>query len=109
MEQAIGLSDLTGRKYEYVVFGASGFTGQFVVEELARLVANDNRKRHWAVAGRSETKLRETLRLASENTGMLFINATFTVDPSIYPPRLKHTDFIDFVFNPGPATGKISF
>lgn len=71
METAVHLLDhLAGKKYEYVVFGASGFTGQFVVEELARLVVSDNRKRHWAVAGRSETKLRETLRLASEHTGI---------------------------------------
>jgi len=64
------IGSMIGRKYDYVVFGATGFTGQFVVEELARIAAGDNRKRHWAIAGRSEAKLRECLRVASENTGI---------------------------------------
>ena len=53
-------SDEAPRKYDVVVFGATGFTGQFVAEELNRL-AMDGRTLKWAVAGRNQSKLREIL------------------------------------------------
>lgn len=62
--------DGTDRKYDFVVFGATGFTGQFVVEEMIRVTSSDNRRRRWAIAGRSEAKLRDVLRVATENTGI---------------------------------------
>ncbi|KFM57551.1 Saccharopine dehydrogenase-like oxidoreductase, partial [Stegodyphus mimosarum] len=46
------------RKYDAVVFGASGVTGQYVVEELAL----HNTGINWCVAGRNLEKLQETLR-----------------------------------------------
>ncbi|XP_076011677.1 saccharopine dehydrogenase-like oxidoreductase [Genypterus blacodes] len=54
------------RPYHIVIFGASGFTGQFVVEEVARTVAegpNGNLK--WAIAGRSKQKLEKVLEQAA--------------------------------------------
>lgn len=70
MEIAVNLLNaVTGRKYDFVVFGATGFTGQYVVEELARVISSGEKKRHWAIAGRSETKLQGVLRKATENTG----------------------------------------
>ena len=42
-------------KYELVIYGASGFTGQFVTEYVAR--AAEEHQLSWAVAGRrSETR-----------------------------------------------------
>ncbi|NXN99935.1 SCPDL oxidoreductase, partial [Rhinopomastus cyanomelas] len=55
------------RLYELVVFGASGFTGQFVVEEVARAAAGGALR--WAVAGRSREKLRATLERAAQRLG----------------------------------------
>ncbi|NXC24926.1 SCPDL oxidoreductase, partial [Campylorhamphus procurvoides] len=55
------------RPYDLVVFGASGFTGQFVVEEVARAAAAAGEGQlcggplRWAVAGRSREKLRAVL------------------------------------------------
>ncbi|GBM97113.1 Saccharopine dehydrogenase-like oxidoreductase [Araneus ventricosus] len=46
------------RKYDVVVFGASGVTGKYVVEELA--VNHDDIK--WAIAGRNPEKLRTILK-----------------------------------------------
>merc|ERR1719334_672615 len=46
-------------RYDLVVYGASGFTGQFVVEYVHR--AAEEQGLSWAVAGRSEGKLRSTL------------------------------------------------
>ncbi|XP_041952240.1 saccharopine dehydrogenase-like oxidoreductase isoform X2 [Alosa sapidissima] len=50
------------RPYHVVIFGASGFTGQFVVEEVAKAIGEGpegNLK--WAVAGRSRRKLENVL------------------------------------------------
>lgn len=59
------------RPYHFVVFGASGFTGKFVVEEVARYAAEstqDNRLT-WAVAGRSGQRLKEMLKQAADRLG----------------------------------------
>lgn len=54
------------RPYQLVVFGASGFTGQFVVEEVARTAAEGpNGSLKWAVAGRSRQKLEKILEQAA--------------------------------------------
>lgn len=59
---------MANRIYDLVIFGASGFTGQFVVEEVARQT-NDIPNFKWAVAGRKEKKLRQALEKATEVTG----------------------------------------
>lgn len=59
---------MASREYDIVVFGASAFTGQYVVEYLARITYGENARYpniRWAIAGRSVTKLRETLKAAS--------------------------------------------
>lgn len=66
-----------GRLYDIVVFGASGFTGQFVVEEVARAAAAAaagegqlcGGRLRWAVAGRSREKLRAVLQRAAQRLG----------------------------------------
>ena len=47
------------RPYQVTVFGATGFTGKFVVEELKK---RQTKGVAWAVAGRNEEKLKTTLR-----------------------------------------------
>lgn len=58
---------MTTERYDFVVFGATGFTGQFVVEEIARSVGTQKR---WAIAGRTEPKLRSVLTEATKNVGV---------------------------------------
>uniref|UniRef100_A0A8C9Y3I3 Saccharopine dehydrogenase-like oxidoreductase n=1 Tax=Sander lucioperca TaxID=283035 RepID=A0A8C9Y3I3_SANLU len=54
------------RPYHLVIFGASGFTGQFVVEEVARTVSEGPKGNlKWAVAGRSKQKLEKVLEQAA--------------------------------------------
>lgn len=53
-------ADLSSRKFDVVVFGASGFTGRLVVEYLLERYPVDGDVR-WAVAGRSEAKLKSVL------------------------------------------------
>nr|CAG8506136.1 14902_t:CDS:2 [Entrophospora candida] len=55
---------------DIVVFGATGFTGRFVVEEICR-TASDMNKLRWGIAGRSEQRLQEVsniIGVASGNT-----------------------------------------
>jgi len=56
------------KKFNIVVFGATGFTGQFVVEEIARTM-DAEAKFTWAVAGRDMAKLQAVLSTASKVTG----------------------------------------
>ncbi|XP_071480955.1 saccharopine dehydrogenase-like oxidoreductase [Diadema antillarum] len=55
------------KKYDLVVFGASGFTGQFVVEELARH-QEEEPALTWAVAGRNLEKLESVVAQAATVT-----------------------------------------
>ncbi|XP_005349035.1 saccharopine dehydrogenase-like oxidoreductase [Microtus ochrogaster] len=59
------------RPYHLVVFGASGFTGQFVTEEVAReqVAAEQSSRLPWAVAGRSKEKLQQVLEKAALKLG----------------------------------------
>jgi len=52
-------------RYSLVVFGATGFTGQFVVEQIARTI-DDERGLTWAVAGRDLCKLQTVLAKTSK-------------------------------------------
>uniref|UniRef100_A0A8C3A7U8 Saccharopine dehydrogenase-like oxidoreductase n=1 Tax=Cyclopterus lumpus TaxID=8103 RepID=A0A8C3A7U8_CYCLU len=57
---------LLRKPYHLVIFGASGFTGQFVVEEVARTVSEGPKGNlKWAVAGRSRQKLEKVLEQAA--------------------------------------------
>lgn len=58
---------MSAERYDIVIFGATGFTGQFVVEEVAR-VADEEKGLTWAVAGRSMEKLQKILENASKRT-----------------------------------------
>ena len=51
----------SSRKYDLVVFGATGYTGKFVVEEIYRIKSSGKENVKWAVAGRNEGKLRAAL------------------------------------------------
>ena len=66
-----------GRQYAIVVFGASGFTGKFVANEVAK---NSKGNFKWAVAGRNKEKLQQVLAAASKEVGSyLQILSNFTL------------------------------
>lgn len=56
------MAESTNRDYDVILFGASGFTGQFVAEELYRLQGGGRDSLKWAAAGRKEAKVRATLQ-----------------------------------------------
>ncbi|KAF3823488.1 hypothetical protein GH733_010924 [Mirounga leonina] len=59
------------RPFHLVVLGASGFTGQFVAQEVAReqVVPEQSPRLPWAVAGRSREKLQRVLERAALKLG----------------------------------------
>jgi short subunit dehydrogenase-like uncharacterized protein len=63
------IEEVDMQKYDIVVFGASGFTGQCIAEELARTA--DDERLTWAIAGRDMKKLQAVLARASGCTGRL--------------------------------------
>lgn len=61
--------------YDLIVFGASGFTGKYVVETIVNtLKAGTGGKFTYAVSGRSERKLDIILKEVSDATGMTISN-----------------------------------
>ena len=69
---ASGESEVSSTKYDIVVFGATGFTGQYVVEEIAKTVDEESGLT-WAIAGRSMKKLQDVLAKAGSKTGLNFM------------------------------------
>lgn len=57
------------RRYHFIIFGASGFTGRFVLEEVARCAGEAREELRWAVAGRSRARLETALKEAAEALG----------------------------------------
>ena len=51
------------REFSITVFGATGFTGQYVAEELHRIQQEKGHEHlRWAMAGRSEDKLKQVAK-----------------------------------------------
>ena len=55
------------RTYELVVFGASGYTGEFVAERVAKRAREVSLS--WAVAGRNLAKLQKVVDDIAKSTG----------------------------------------
>ncbi|KAI3418869.1 hypothetical protein GPALN_007969 [Globodera pallida] len=58
---------MTSERYDIVLYGASGFTGQYVLEAFVKCGEIDQIS--FAVAGRSEKKLQQTLKGVGDTTG----------------------------------------
>ena len=59
-------------RLDLVILGASGYTGKFLVKELARLPEDEGNVK-WGVAGRSRQKLLDLLsQVSSELSILLF-------------------------------------
>ncbi|CAE1248350.1 unnamed protein product [Acanthosepion pharaonis] len=76
-----------GRQYDIVVFGASSFTGQFIVEELARVAGEERIK--WAIAGRNMEKLQEVLKKATDNLAKDYNNIPIVIADALNEESLN--------------------
>ena len=55
-------------RLDFVVFGATGVTGQYTVEELINL--SEEKPATWGVAGRNKSKLEAMLKKIGTQLGM---------------------------------------
>ncbi|CAL1280526.1 unnamed protein product [Larinioides sclopetarius] len=58
---------MTSREFDVIIFGATGYTGRYVIEELAH--STKSTKIKWAVAGRNVEKLKESLNIVQGYLG----------------------------------------
>ncbi|CAL8135491.1 unnamed protein product [Orchesella dallaii] len=56
------------RKYDIVIFGATSFTGKYLVHEVLKALSNGD-KFSWAIAARSVEKMEELLHSIGKDTG----------------------------------------
>ena len=65
-----------GKEYDFVVYGATGFTGKLVVEYLVEKYSNDSEVT-WALAGRNLEKLKSVAESIGvpENTELLVVDS----------------------------------
>lgn len=56
-------------RLDIIVFGATGYTGAYVVENLIKTIDKENQDLTWAVAGRNEKKTRNVLDDVSAYVG----------------------------------------
>jgi short subunit dehydrogenase-like uncharacterized protein len=60
------------KKFDLIVFGASGFTGKYVVETIVKTIkSTPGEKFTWAVSGRSASKLQNILDEVTQKTGTI--------------------------------------
>jgi len=59
----------TRERFDFVVFGVTGYCGLLVAECVAMLVKEQEHDLTWAVAGRSEKKVKEAMKEGSKNIG----------------------------------------
>ncbi|KAK1410193.1 hypothetical protein QVD17_36728 [Tagetes erecta] len=67
--------------YDIVIFGASGFTGKYVVREALKFLSPNSPLKSLALAGRSSSKLVETLKWASSSHPTIPLIVADTSDP----------------------------
>lgn len=59
------------KEFDLVIFGATGYTGKFVVRELLEQIKSSSiGSLTWAIAGRSKQKLAQTLSSVAEELGI---------------------------------------
>ncbi|XP_042900275.1 saccharopine dehydrogenase-like oxidoreductase [Parasteatoda tepidariorum] len=61
------MSENKNREFDIIIFGATGYTGRYVIEELAHSSKSIDIK--WAIAGRNKEKLKESLNIVQEYLG----------------------------------------
>lgn len=74
---------MASERYDLVVFGASGFTGKYVVAEINRIAANNTKPLTWAVAGRNKDRVESALSSVGVSKNVPFIPADVNDDKSL--------------------------
>ena len=56
-------------RLDFIVFGATGLTGQYATENIIKTIEKENTGLTFGIAGRNESKLRDVLDTLSGYTG----------------------------------------
>jgi short subunit dehydrogenase-like uncharacterized protein len=75
-----------GREFEVIVYGASGFTGRLVAENLQRTYGSDV---SWAMAGRDKAKLDGVKNEIGANVAVIIVNASDSASLEAMAARAK--------------------
>ena len=78
----------TSREFDVVLYGATGFTGAYVAKELNR----STRRLRWAIAGRSEEKLKKLVQ--DESLGSTKILVADVSDPASLERMAERTRLV---------------
>jgi short subunit dehydrogenase-like uncharacterized protein len=93
---------MTDRRFDIVLYGASGFTGVYVLEEFFRSGYADRFR--FAIAGRNKNKLETTLKEVGDLIGKNISNTPIIIADSSNPSQLdemaKQTRLIINVVGP---------
>ena len=54
-------NDNDGLRLDLIIFGATGYTGQYVIENMIKTAEQENQDLKWGIAGRSREKLQKSL------------------------------------------------
>lgn len=58
-------------KLDIILFGATGFTGKRTIPKLHDIIKSEKLSLTWGIAGRSEQKLKDTLKEIEKNDGVI--------------------------------------
>lgn len=75
------------RKFDLIIFGATSFTGKWLVQEVLKTLENGD-SFTWAIAGRSQSKLDALLEEVSKETGKDLGHVTTITADVLNPPSL---------------------
>nr|VZI23573.1 unnamed protein product [Spirometra erinaceieuropaei] len=101
---------MSSKLYDVVIFGATGYTGTVVVEQLAQYCATVSNLT-WAVAGRSDTKLEKLLANVADSLDAGYITCAICVVQAAVT-LLQELDKMPNeggVYTPGAAFWKTSY
>eukprot|EP00984_Skeletonema_dohrnii_P004657 scaffold1638_cov112-Skeletonema_dohrnii-CCMP3373.AAC.8 len=79
-EEKVNIIPRDERKYDLVLFGATGFVGKLAVSYLTEEYGINNDKVKWAIAGRSEDKIKATLSAIAQELGKDYDDILDNVD-----------------------------
>lgn len=67
------------KRFDLIVFGATGFTGRYVVERLAQTVQKYALPMRWAIAVRNPDKMKQYLGEIESSTGIANLHSKVTL------------------------------
>ncbi|KAI4465945.1 hypothetical protein MML48_3g00005033 [Holotrichia oblita] len=87
-------------KLDIILFGATGFTGKRTIPKLHQIITSERLSLTWGIAGRSEQKLKHTLKEIEENNGSICFINIFYGEPIVKACLVTSTHYLDVTGEP---------